>query len=335
MLNLTVSPVLLGETTVRRVRYHSYGGPEVLRVEEADVPEPGPGEVRLRTDVIGVNFIDSKFRQGMGERYGRTLPATLTGDVVGTVDAVGADVDTGLLGRRAAALSEDAYADYVLADARWLVTVPDGLDDVAASTLPMAAPIALGTLRTGRMAPGETVLVHAAAGGIGHLATQFAKLLGAGKVIATAGSPAKLDFARARGADVAVDYSRPDWVDRVRVAAPEGVDLVLDSLGGGPESLGLLAPGGRLVVYGVAAGEPADIPVQALFAMRSVAGFSLTAWRAAQPDEVGKAVDEAAGHLLAGRLRTTVHARIPLTEAAEAHRILDHRAQLGRILLVP
>jgi NADPH2:quinone reductase len=325
------------ETTVRRVRYHRYGGPEVLQVEEVDLPRPGPGQVRLRTEVIGANFIDSKFRQGLGERYGRPMPATLTGDVVGTIDAVGSDVDTGLAGRRVAALTEDAFADYVLADAQWLATVPGGLDDGSSTMLPLAAPVALGTLRAGRVAPGETVLVHAAAGGIGHVTVQLAKLLGAGRVIATAGSPAKLDFARARGADVAIDYTEADWPNQVRAAAPDGVDVVLDSVSGEVtmRSLELLAPNGRLVAYGVAAGEPADIPVRTLYQLRSVIGFSLLAWRASRPEEATCAVEELTDHFLTGRLRTTVHTRLPLADAAKAHQLLDDRAQLGRILLVP
>ncbi|HEY0453786.1 quinone oxidoreductase family protein [Actinophytocola sp.] len=322
---------------MRRVRYHAYGGPEVLRVEEADVPDPGPGQVRIATELIGANFIDSKFRQGLGAKYNRPMPATLTGDVVGRVEAVGPEVDPGLTGRRVAALSEDAFADHVLADAQWAATVPDGLDDGSATMLPLAAPVALGTLRSGRLSPGETVLVHAAAGGIGHLAVQLAKLLGAGTVIATAGSAAKLDFARAQGADVAIDYTRDDWPDQVRAAAPGGVDVVLDSVGGQTmlQSLDLLAPYGRLVAYGIASGELIDVPLAKLFQMRAAAGFSLMAWRAGRPEEAAASVAELTDHFATGRLHTTVHARLPLAEVAKAHQLLDDRAQLGRILLVP
>ncbi|GAA5154441.1 MULTISPECIES: quinone oxidoreductase family protein [Amycolatopsis] len=322
---------------MRRVRYHSYGGPEVLRIEEAEVPEPGTGELRLRTEVIGANFIDSRFRQGLGAQYGRPMPAALTGDVVGTVEAVGPGVDTGLLGQRVAVLSEDAFADHVVADAQWAAPVPDGLDDGSASMLPLAAPVALGTLRLGRFTAGETVLVHAAAGGIGHLAVQLAKLLGAGKVIATAGSPAKLEFARAHGADVAIDHTEGDWADQVRAAAPDGVDVVLDSIGGDTTALSvdLLAPFGRLVAYGLASGTPGEVSARALYALRTVTGFSLTAWRSARPEEVTAAVANATGYFLDGSLRATVHTRLNLTEVAKAHQLFDDRAQLGRVLLTP
>lgn len=321
---------------MRRVRYHAYGGPEVLRVEEADVPDPGPGQVRIRTTAIGANFVDTKFRRGAGTIFHRPLPATLTGDVVGTVDAVGAGVGTDLAGRRVAALVLDAFADFVLADADGLVDVPDGMDDGVASMLPSAAPVALGVLLASGLAPGGTVLVHAAAGNIGHLAVQLAKLRGAGTVIGTAGSPAKLDFVRTLGADAAVDYSGDDWTDRVRAAAPSGVDVVLDSVGGRTtlRSLELLAPFGRLVIYG-AADDVVDVPATSLYLLRSIGGFSLLAWQAARPVEYRQAMAELTGLLTSGHLRATVHTRLPLAEAVAAHRLLDARAQLGRVLLVP
>ncbi|GAA4591180.1 zinc-binding dehydrogenase [Planotetraspora phitsanulokensis] len=324
---------------MRRIRYHAYGGPEVLTLEETEIPAPGPGQVRIRAEVIGANFVDVKFRQGpdTGGIYRRDLPAVLTGDVVGTVGAVGRGVDPGLVGRRVAALAEDAFADHVLAEAEWLAPVPEGVDDATASMLPMGGPVALGALRAARMSPGETVLVHAAAGGIGHLAVQLARLRGAGTVIATAGSAGKLDFIRALGADAAVDYSAEDWPEQVRELAPRGIDVVLDSVGGRVllRSLDLLAPFGRAVVYGAAGGELTGIPLTSLFAMRSVAGFSLLAWRAAAPRQARDDVEEVATHAAEGRLRASLHARLPLHEAAEAHRIMESRSQLGRVLLVP
>lgn len=321
---------------MRRVRYYEYGDPDVLTLEEASVPEPGPGQVRLRAEVIGANFVDTRFRQGGGGIFQRPLPGIPTGDVVGTVVAAGDGVDAGLVGKRVASLVEDAFADQVLAEAAWLTTVPDGVDDGMASMLPMGGPVARGALRIGRLAAGETVLVHAAAGGIGHLAVQLARLHGASMVIATAGSAAKLDFVRDLGADVAVDYTDPDWPERVRAAASGGVDVILDSVAGSmlERSVDLLAPLGRLVVYGAAGGEPGTVPVT-LYALRSIVGFSLLAWRAAQPELASADVTEVAEHAAAGRLRTTVHARLPLTEAAKAHRILEGREQLGRVLLIP
>ncbi|MYT31191.1 MULTISPECIES: zinc-binding dehydrogenase [unclassified Streptomyces] len=324
---------------MRRVRYYEYGGPDVLTIEEAEVPVPGPGEVLLRTEAIGANFVDTRMRRGpaAGPLFRRALPGSLTGDVVGTVETTGPGVDQGLIGRRVAALSEDAFAEHVVTDARWLAPVPDEVDLGMASMLPMGAPVALRALRTGRLAEGETVLVHSAAGGIGHLALQLARLLGAGKVIAAVGSPAKFDFVRSHGADAVVDYAADDWPERVREAAPGGVDLVLDSVGGQilRQSLDLLAPFGRAVVYGVAGAELLDVPVTSLFALKSVAGFSLLAWRAAAPEQARAEMTELAGHAAAGRLRTAVHARLPLADPPAVHRLIEERTHLGRILVLP
>ncbi|WEB41943.1 zinc-binding dehydrogenase [Streptomyces yunnanensis] len=324
---------------MRRVRYYEYGGPDVLTIEEAEVPAPGPGEVLLRTEAIGANFVDTRMRRGpaAGPLFRRPLPGRLTGDVVGTVEAAGPGVDRELIGRQVATLSEDAFAEQVVADAQWLAPVPDGVDLGVASMLPMGAPVALRTLRTGQLAEGETVLVHSAAGGIGHLAVQLAKLLGAGKVIAAVGSPGKFDFVRSFGADAAVDYSADDWPERVREVAPGGVDLVLDSVGGEilRQSLDLLAPFGRVVVYGVAGSELLDVPVTSLFALRTVVGFSLLAWRAAAPERARAEMAELAGHAASGRLRTAVHARFPLADAPAVHRLIEERSHLGRILVLP
>jgi NADPH:quinone reductase len=339
---LTGSPVqfVRQENTVRRVRYYDYGGPEVLKVEEVATPAPGEGQVLIRAETIGANFVDTKFRRGpvAGTLFQRPLPGSPTGDVVGTVEAVGPGVDPATTGKRVAALVDpDAFADYVVADAAWLAEVPANVADSDASMLSSAAPTALGVIRAGRIKAGETVLVHAAAGAIGHLAVQLAKLEGAGAVIATAGSPEKLDFARQHGADVAVDYTKEDWPDRVRDSAPGGVDVVLDSISGEirRQSLGLLAPFGRVVVYGAASGELDSIAVSDLILMRSVAGFSLLAYRAAAPKQAAAEVAELTGHFAAGRLRTSVHTRLPLTEVVAAHRILEGRENLGRVLLIP
>jgi len=323
---------------MRQVRYYEHGGPEVLRVEEADVPRPGPGEALIRTEAIGANFIDTKFRRGDENLpFQRPLPAGLTGDVVGVVEAVGDGVAADLVGSRVASLADPAFAEYVTVDAAWLVPVPDGVDLGMASMLSMGAPVALGALRVGRLAPGETVLVHAAAGGIGHQAVQLAKLLGAGTVIATASSAAKLDFAKEHGADVGIDYTAPDWPDQVRAAAPDGVHVLLDSVGGTTmvRGLDLLAPLGTTVLYGMAGGDSRDLPATSLYALRSITGFSIMGWRQARPEQARQDMADIAEHAAEGRLRTAVHATFSLDEVAKAHQVLDDRAQLGRLLVVP
>lgn len=322
---------------MRRVRYHSHGGPEVLAIEDADVPEPGPGQVLLRTEAIGMNYVDVQLRRETSPDsiWFRTPPGTLTGDVVGTVEKAGPGADPALAGTRVAVLLEDACADYVVAGTSWLVSVPGGLDAGAASLVPTAGAVALGALRTGRLAPGETVLVTAGAGTIGHLAVQLARRQGAGTVIATA-SPAKLGFLKELGADVAIDHTQPGWAAQVREAAPAGLDLVVEAVGGGVlhESLGLLAPMGRAVVFGASAGDLTSVPVTSLFALKTVTGFSLLAWRSARPEQARSDLSELAGLFQAGDLRA-VTTRLPLAGVVQAHRMLEDRSVIGRLLLVP
>jgi NADPH2:quinone reductase len=257
--------------------------------------------------------------------------------VVGTVEQTGPGTEPGLAGHRVAVLLEDGCADYVVADADWLVPVPGGLGAGAASMLPTTGAVALGALRAGRLAAGETVLVTAGAGAIGHLAVQLARQLGAGTVIATAGSAAKLTLAKELGADVAVDHRQPGWDDQVRSAVPGGVDVVLEAVGGDTlhRCLGLLAPSGRAVVFGASAGELGSVPVRSLFALKSVTGFSLLAWRAADPEAVRAGITEIAGWFGTGKLRAVTGVTLPLAEVSRAHQLLEERSVPGRLLLVP
>jgi NADPH:quinone reductase len=324
---------------MRRVRYHSHGGPEVLVTEEADIPQPGPGQVLIRSEAIGTNYVDVQLRRETDpdSMYFRSLPATVTGDVVGTVEQVGPDADPALVGSRVAVLLEDAYADYVLAATDWLARVPDGLGPGAASMLPTVGAVAFGALHTARLAEGETVLVTAGAGAIGHIAVQLARQQGAGTVIATAGSLAKLDFLTGLGADVTVNHREADWADQVRKAAPGGVDVVLEAVGGQMlrASIGLLAPFGRVVVFGASAGELFSVPVRSLFALNTVAGFSLLAWRAAAPERARADIATLTDLFETGRLYAATATVLRLDQAAEAHRLLEDRAVLGRLLLAP
>ena len=321
---------------MRRVRYHAHGGPGVLAIEDAAIPEPGPGQVLIRTEAIGVNYVDVQLRRetSADSIWFRQLPGTLTGDVVGTVERAGPGADPALAGTRVAALHEDAYADYV-ADTSWLVTVPGELAAGAASMVPTVGAVALGALRTGRLARGETVLVTAGAGAIGHLAVQLARRQGAGTVIATA-SPAKLGFLKELGADVAIDHTQADWAAQVREAAPGGLDLAVEAVGGEVlhQSVGLLAPFGRAVVFGASAGDLTSLPVTSLFGLKTASGFSLLAWRAANADQARLDLAELIGLFQAGDLRA-VTTSLPLAEAVQAHQLLEDRTVTGRLLLVP
>ncbi|MHC3472570.1 quinone oxidoreductase family protein [Streptomyces sp. 7R007] len=327
---------------MRAVPIARYGDPDVLRVAETDVPEPGPGQVLIAVEAVSVGFAQTQMRRDRFPGPWRAdLPVVLGGDVVGRVAAVGPRAGHVRAGDRVGAfLMQGAYAEYAVADAAHLVPVPEGLDAAAATVLPGAGPIAVGTLAAGRFRAGETVLVHAAAGGIGHLTVQLARLAGAGRVIATASSPAKLEFARSLGADAVVDYTRPGWPKEVADAAGgRGVDLILDSVGGDVllAGTGLLAPGGRLVFYGSAGGgtDVPKVPVLDLIALKSVTGFSLSAWQRLHPRQYSDGLADLTAHLTAGRLTAAVHARLPLEEAAKGHEIIESRAHQGRVVLLP
>lgn len=321
---------------MRTVRFHRHGDPDVLVVEEVAVPTPGPGQVLLRTELVAGSFVDTTMRRGDGPFGPGPLPSSPHGEVVGTIEAVGEGVDDAWRGRRVAALVfAQAYADAVLADAAACVRVPQDLPAADVSVLAMAAPVAMAALSLGRFGPGDTVLVQAAAGSIGHLAVQLARLLGASRVVGAVGSAAKLDVVRGLGADaVALDG---DWTDPVRALVPGGVDVALDSAGGQvtADTLEVLAPFGRLVVYGAASGTLPSIPARPLLAGRSVTGFGIGTWAATHPAEAARHRAMITGWLATGELRVLTSDVVPLAEAPRAHALLEDRARVGRVVVVP
>jgi NADPH:quinone reductase-like Zn-dependent oxidoreductase len=325
---------------MRRVRYYSHGGPEVLAVEDAPVPEPGPGQVLIRAEAIGLSYVDTQIRAetDSGSLFFRPVPGSLTGDAVGTVERAGDGVDPALTGTRVAALvAEDACAEYTVADADWLVSVPAGLPAGTASVLPTMGAVALGALRLGQVAKDETVMVTAAGGGVGHLALQLARHLGAGTVIAAVGSRDKAEFAAALGADVTVNYSQEGWTEQVRAAAPAGVDVILEALGGDTllRCVDLLAPFGRVVGYGAAGGDWGSVPLLRLApALKSLSAFSLLALRSAAPDRARANTAELTRLLESGDLRAVTRT-LRMDDIEQAHRLFANRAVLGRLVVTP
>ncbi|MFE3637434.1 zinc-binding alcohol dehydrogenase family protein [Streptomyces sp. NPDC059168] len=325
---------------MRIVRYHQHGTPEVLQVDEVAVPEPGPGQVRIRAEAVGVNFAGIQERAGefyYGERL--RLPACPGGDAVGFIDALGPGVEGWQVGERVASvIFKDAFAEYSLARVKDLVRIPAEMDAAQATMLSSPAQVGLEAIQAAHLKEGESVLVHAAAGAIGHLVVQMAKALGAGTVIATAKDPAKLAFAKKLGADHAVDYSQEGWEEQVRtVTGGTGVDVVLDSVGADitPKSIALLKPFGRLVFYGSAGGglELPRIPLEDL-AGKYATHFSMGVMDG-QVDNFDTIVEEVCAMVLSGKVRPVVHTELPLEEAAKAHRLMEDRVQLGRVVLVP
>ncbi|WP_371405479.1 zinc-binding dehydrogenase [Kribbella sp. NBC_00662] len=320
---------------MRAVRFHRHGGPEVLQLDEIDVPEPGAGQVLIQAEAIGANAIDAVLRRG-GSPWDRPLPGTLTGDVVGRIVELGPDTPPGVaVGQRVSALTVDAFADYAVADATFLATIPDDADAGEASMMSLTAPLALRVLEAGHIPAGGTVLIQSAAGTIGHLATQLARFYDPSKIIGTASSAKKLDFIRDLGAEP-VDLGDPDWPAKVRALAPDGLDTVLDAVGGSvfDQGLELVKPLGRMVSYGAITTEVPTVPALGL-QLRILTGVSLYGWQQARPDEARADIAEVVRRWQSGDLRPVVHATHPLTDVARIHETLDARENLGRLIAVP
>lgn len=324
---------------MRAVRMHQTGGPEVLDIEDVEIPEPGPGAVLIKVGASGVNFTDVMARQGiyMSREAGRPLPRTPGTEVAGVVTAVGEEVDPALVGRRVVAFVEGGYAEYAVADEHLTFRLPESVElgDAVAYLVQGVTAWELLVDR-GHLADGETVLVHSAAGGVGTLAVQLAKHLGA-TVIATASTTAKLALASQLGADETINYSEAGWADEVlRLTDGRGVDVVIEAVGGdiGEQSLRVLADGGRLIVYGVASKQlSAFAGTQLMQRNQSVLGYWLT--NRLRP---GSTTADVVPQLLqladAGKLTATVQHVFPMERAAEAHQALSDRATVGKVVLL-
>ncbi|MEI7706062.1 MAG: quinone oxidoreductase [Deltaproteobacteria bacterium] len=323
---------------MKAIRIHQTGGPEVLRLEELPVAAPGPGQARVRHTAIGVNFIDTYHRTGL---YKLPLPAGLGVEAAGVVEAVGDGVSHVRAGDRVAYVSRPpgAYAEAAVVPADRLVHIPPGIsDEVAAAVMLKGMTVWMLVRRIHVVKPGETVLFHAAAGGVGLLAMQWLRALGA-RTIATVGSDEKGKLAAAAGATDVIVYTREDFVPRVKeLTQGKGVPVVYDSVGRSTweGSLDCLSPLGLMVSYGNSSGPvpPVDISVLAgkgsLFLTRPTL-FSYTARR----EDLEEGARELFGLIAAREILVEVKHRWPLADAAAAHRALEGRQTTGSIVLVP
>ncbi|MFS0704688.1 NAD(P)H-quinone oxidoreductase [Cellulomonas sp. 179-A 9B4 NHS] len=328
------------------------GGPEVLQVRDVPEPSPAPGELLVEVAAAGVNRADLLQREG---RYppppgapawpGLEVSGVVTGFAAPAGAAPGsapvdpAGVPWRVGDRVAALLAGGGYAERVIVAGTHALRVPEAVALVDAGGLPEAVATVWSNLRAARLAPGETVLVHGGSGGVGSVAVQVGRALGA-RVVATAGGPERCARVAALGADVVVDHRAGDVADRLRAATDgRGVDVVLDVLGGGAlgANVAALAEGGRLVVIGLQQGRRGELDLSALMARRaSVIGTTLRDRPAAQKDAILAEVAEHVWPMLTdGRLAPVVHARLPLAEAAEAHRLLASGDVFGKVLLEP
>lgn len=303
-----------------------FGDPSVLVAGEAPDPAPGPGQVLIDVAYANITFVETQFR-ATGAGPFKARPPFIPGNGVGgVIAAVGPDTDTALVGRRVVTslTGTGGYASRVVVDASAPFEVPAGLalDDAVA----LLADGRTATMLVGAAAPapGERVLVEAAAGGVGSLAVQLAKAAGA-QVVAAAGGEHKLAVARKLGADVTVDYREPGWADRAGA-----LDVVLDGVGGevARAAFGQLVPGGRMLSYGLASGEWAAVPPEEA-AARGVTLIRPTP----TPPELRAYVQSALAAGAAGRLRPLIGQRFPLDRAADAHAAIESRATVGKTLL--
>jgi NADPH2:quinone reductase len=321
---------------VNAIQFEETGGPEVLQLVDLPVPEPGPGEIRVRQVVAGVNFIDIYIRSG---RYVRALPHVPGREGAGTVDALGAGV-TGLQIGDRVSYSDDSrpggYADYAVIPAGSAVTLPKNITFETACALTLQG-LTAHYLATSSylIQSGDWILVHAGAGGVGRLLIQLAKARGA-TVVATAGSPAKIALARSGGADHAIDYTQTDFAaEALRLAGGKNFAAVYDSVGKDTfdGSMSLVRPRGTLVLYGASSGavpplDPIRLMAGSIFLTRpTLADFIRT------PDELALRSHELFAAVETGRLDVRVGATYPLAQAAQAQIDLAARKTTGKVLL--
>jgi NADPH:quinone reductase-like Zn-dependent oxidoreductase len=307
---------------MRRVRYEHSGGPEVLTLEEVPVPDPGPGQLLVRVEAIGVTLpVVRKVRES-------AEPIPLGGEIAGKVVALGESVAGHQIGDRVTGLCcGHGYADYAVLDTAMATSIPGTATAFDAIALVRSGLVAFGALDAARAEPGESALITAAAGGVGHLAVQLARAIGAAHVVGAVSDVAKVDFVRSLGADEVVTYDEPSW--------GEPADYALDGVGGDllAPAVAALAPGGRLVAY--SSGGGAVSAYDLLVGSKSVIGFQIARIAREQPcryESWRRRLWELFG---TGVIRPVAHPPFPLEDVAAAHKLIEERGNIGKVMLVP
>ena len=315
---------------MRAIRIEEFGGPEVLQLADLPVPEAGEGQVLIRVARAGMNYADTHQRTN-DYLANYDLPLVPGGEVAGVRE------DTGE--RVVAMCGLGGYAEYAVAPEPLTFPIPDGVDDETALALLVQGLTAWHLYRTcGRVAEGESVVVHAAAGGVGSLAVQLGKPMGAGRVIATASTEEKRALALELGADAAIDADPEGMKERLEEAnGGAKVDVVFEMAGGEvfEQSLAALAPFGRLVTYGIASRQPNEVSTGSLMRRsRAVVGFWLM-HLFTRPDDLRAGIEELLSALAAGELEAVIGGVYPLADVARAHEDLQARGTQGKLLLDP
>jgi NADPH2:quinone reductase len=322
---------------VKVVRFHEFGGPEVLRYEDASQPEPQAGEALIKVSAVGVNYIDIYHRTGT---YKVQLPMTLGGEAAGVVEAIGPGVTEVRIGDRVVSTAvHGAYAEYAIAPVAKLVPLPEGIDERQAAAVLLQGMTAHYLVDgTYQIQPGDTALIHAAAGGVGQLLVQMAKARGA-RVFGTTSTEEKAALVREAGADEVILYTEADFEAEVkRLTDGRGVDVVYDSVGKDTfdKSLSSLRPRGLMVLYGQSSGVVPPFDPNTLQWKGSIylTRPTLAHYTATRDELLRRATDVLSG-VANGSLKVRIEREYPLAEAAQAHRDLASRKTAGKLVLLP
>jgi NADPH:quinone reductase len=329
---------------MRAIVLRQLGSPEELRLEEVPDPVAGPGEVVVEVEAAGIQFVETQIvtgrLQGVSPVAPKALPWTPGREVAGVVGAVGEGVDRALIGRRVAGQTATGggYAEQAVLTVEGIHLLPETLGSAEAVSLLGTGRTAVALVETAGIGEGDTVLVESAAGAVGTLVLQLARAAGAERLIGLASDKEKLKLVREFGADAAIDYTEPDWPEQVRLAAREGVTVVLDALGGetGRNAFELLAPGGRFVIFGFSSGsitqlDPAVVAERGI----TVASYFGPPTGDRSPEVQMRQTREALALAAEGRLHPLVGQRFPLAEASGAHAAITARATVGKTVLIP
>lgn len=324
------------------VRQHEFGDPDVLRFEEVEDLAPSEGQVRIAVEAAGVHLLDTSIRQGtsFGPMAKPELPMIPGREVAGVVDQVGTGADPSWLGRRVVVhlgFTSGGYAEQAVANADTVLPIPDHVTASAAVAMVGTGRTALGVIETAEPRADDVVLVTAAASGLGSLLVQAARSTGA-TVAGVAGGGEKVRVIEQLGADVAVDYSTGDWADHVRKALDgRDVTLALDGVGGdiGRAAFELVAPGGRMVMFGYASGSAITLSAEDLFSSGVTVTAAVGPRMMSRPGGIQGLAEQALDELAAGRLTPVIHPPFALSDAADAHRAIETRATTGKVVLVP
>ena len=322
---------------MKSILISEYGGSEVLELRDLPVPEPSVGQVRIKTAFTSVNFADIKMRRGGAPR----LPFTPGLDASGVVDAVGDNVDDFEVGQRVAAyVAAGSYAEYVLAEAKLCYPLPDAVSFEQGAGIGILITAYNVLTNAGRFRAGESVLVHAGAGGVGSTLVQLAQALGAERIFATVGSDEKAKVAARLGADEVVNYRESSFDEVVNEQTEgEGVDLILDSVAGPNAERGMncLADFGRLVIYGhTGEGGAASVSSKLLHkSNRAVIGYSSGGYRRARPEVLREVAEKGLALLASKEVEVLLGERFKLEDASAAHDWVESRRSVGKVLLEP